>query len=331
MKKNINKLLLSLLTLVFAINLSSQEKKFALVIHGGAGDIKRENMSPEKEKAYLDKLEEALKIGEQMLKNGSKGLDVVVKVIQVLEESPLFNAGKGAVFTHEGVVELDASIMDGENLMAGAVAGVTDVMSPIELAYKVMTMSPHVLLTGKGASEFAKKEGLKIVPNKYFHTEERYKGLQRALENEKKKSKAPVEKHGTVGCVVLDTYGNLAAGTSTGGMTNKRYGRVGDSPVIGAGNYANNATCAISCTGHGEFFIRYVVAHSISAMMEYKGMSVDEAANEMINKRLLEAGGVGGLIAIDKNGSISMPFNTSGMFRAYLKSDGEKFVAIFKE
>jgi L-asparaginase / beta-aspartyl-peptidase len=331
MKKNINRILLAAFIMAIGLGLKAQEKKYVIAIHGGAGDIKRENISPDKEKAYLLKLEEALELGNIMLKDGARGVDVVIKVIQILEESPLFNAGRGAVFTNKGTIELDASIMNGQDLKAGAVAGVSDVKSPIELAYRVMSNSPHVMLSGKGASEFAKKQGLTMVKNKYFHTEERFRGLQRAKENEKKKIEAQKEKHGTVGCVVLDTYGNLSAGTSTGGMTNKRYGRIGDAPVIGAGNYANNETCAVSCTGHGEFFIRYVVAYNISALMEYKNLGLDEAANYMVNQKLKQAGGTGGLISVDKHGNVSMPFNTDGMFRGYLKSNGEKKVAIFKD
>jgi len=330
MKKNINKILLTVLIAGISFNLCSQSK-YAIVIHGGAGTIKKELMDSVKEKAYLSKLNEALSTGEKMLKEGAKGIDVVVKVIQILEESPLFNAGRGAVFTHDGKVELDASIMDGENLKAGAVAGVTDVKSPIELAFRIMTNSPHVMLAGKGASEFAKKEGLTMVNNKYFYTEDRQKALKKALEDEKKQVSSAKEKHGTVGCVVLDINGNLAAGTSTGGMTNKRYGRIGDSPIIGAGTYANNASCAVSCTGHGEYFIRYVVAYSVSALMEYKGYSLDEAANYIINQKLVNAGGTGGLICIDKEGNVVMPFNTEGMFRGYIKSSGEKYIAIYKE
>ena len=233
----------------------------------------------------------------------------------------MFNAGKGAVFTHNGHNELDASIMQGWDLNAGAVAGVGDIKNPISAAIKVMTESEHVMLCGKGASEFARTQGLEIVDSSYFYTENRWEGLQRALK---------AEKHGTVGCVALDKFGNLAAGTSTGGMTNKKYNRIGDSPIIGAGTYANNNTCAVSATGHGEFFIRYTVAHDISALMEYKNMSLQDAAKLVINKKLVEAGGVGGIIAVDKNGNITMEFNTNMMFRAYAKSNGEKFIGIFK-
>jgi L-asparaginase / beta-aspartyl-peptidase len=332
MKKIINQLITIALLLTSYNNVNSQQKPdYVIVIHGGAGVITRQNLTPEKEKAHREKLDEALSVGEKILKEGGKGIDAVIKVIQVLEESPLFNAGKGAVFNHDGINELDASIMDGQNLSAGAVTGITDVKSPIDLAYRVMVHSKHVMLSGKGASEFAKKEGLEMVDNKYFYTQERWDNLQKALENEKKNEQDIKEKHGTVGCVVLDKYGNLAAGTSTGGMTNKRYGRIGDSPIIGAGTYANNATCAVSCTGYGEYFIRYVVAYTVSAMMEYKGSSLAEAADYIINKKLVEAGGTGGLIAVDKDGNIAMPFNTEGMFRGYVKAGGERVVEVYRE
>ncbi len=296
---------------------AQQDKKYTIVIHGGAGNIVKSKINGDKEKQYRAKLQEALDLGQKMLSEGSHATEVVIKVIQVLEESPLFNAGRGAVFTHDGKNELDASIMDGKTMNAGAAAGITNVKSPIELAYKVMTNSKHVLLSGKGASEFAKAQGLEIVKPKYFAV--------------KKKDKFKDKKHGTVGCVVLDSYGNLAAGTSTGGMSNKRYGRIGDSPIIGAGTYANNATCAVSCTGHGEYFIRYVVAYTVSALMEMKGMTLNDAANYIINDKLVKARGSGGLIAVDKEGNVSMPFNTKGMFRAYAKSNGDSEVMMFKK
>ncbi len=314
-------------TLVF----SQQKPEYVIVIHGGAGVIKKENMSDEKEAAYIQKLNEALLVGDKKLKNGETAIETVIAVINIMENSPLFNAGKGAVFTHEGKNEMDASIMDGKTLNAGAVAGVGDVKNPISLAYAVMTKSKHVMLSGKGASQFAKEQGLEIVDPKYFYTKNRWESLQKVIEREKKNLENEKEKHGTVGCVVLDKYGNLAAGTSTGGMTNKQYGRIGDSPVIGAGTYANNQTCAVSCTGHGEFFIRYVVAYSVSALMEYKNLSLQDAGNEIINKKLKAVGGTGGLISVDKNGNIAMPFNTPGMFRGYLKSTGEKAVLIYKD
>jgi beta-aspartyl-peptidase (threonine type) len=239
-----------------------------------------------------------------------------------MEDNPLFNAGKGAVFTHDGKNELDAAIMDGSNLSAGAVAGVTDIKNPITAARYVMTKSEHVLLTGAGASQFAKEQGLEIVPPSYFYTEKRFNELQEILKK---------EKNGTVGCCALDKNGNLAAGTSTGGMSNKRYNRVGDSPIIGAGTYANNRTCAVSGTGHGEYFIRWTVAHDISALMEYKGLTLREASELVINDKLLKAGGSGGVICVDKSGNISMPFNSKGMFRGFATADGKEGIFIYKD
>ena len=320
--------ILAISLFVFYFAQAQQKPEYVIVIHGGAGVITKKNMTPEKEAAYRKKLNEALETGQKMLENGASATETVIAVIKIMENSPLFNAGKGAVFTHDGKNELDASIMDGKTLNAGAVAGVTDVKNPIELAYAVMTKSKHVMLSGKGASEFAKEQGLEIVDPSYFYTKSRWESLQKVLENEKKAEK---EKHGTVGCAVLDKYGNLAAGTSTGGMTNKQYGRIGDSPIIGAGTYADNATCAVSCTGHGEFFIRYVVAYTVSALMKYKNMSLQDAGNEIINKTLKEVGGEGGLISVDKDGNVAMPFNTPGMFRGYLKSTGEKEILIYRD
>jgi len=295
--------------------------EYVIVIHGGVGNTDPASFSEEKQKLYKEKLGEALEIGENILKSGGTCIEAVEKTINYLEDCPLFNAGKGAVFTHDGRNEMDASIMLGSDLSAGAVTCVGDIKNPISAAIKVMTNSEHVLLSGKGASEFAKSQGLEIVDSSYFYTEERWKGLQKALES---------EKHGTVGCVVLDKYGNLAAGTSTGGMTNKCYNRIGDTPIIGAGNYANNTTCAVSATGHGEFFIRYTVAHDISALMEYKGLSLIDAANLVVMDKLVKVNGEGGVIAVDKDGNIAMVFNTNMMFRAYVKSTGEKDVEIFK-
>ena len=259
--------------------------------------------------------------GAAVLARGGSALDAVEHTIRLMEDSPLFNAGKGAVFTHEGRNELDASIMDGSNLAAGAVAGVTDIRNPITAARTVMEKSAHVLLTGKGASEFAAEQGLELADPSYFRTERRYNELQRVLERE----------HGTVGCVALDMNGDLAAGTSTGGMTDKRYNRLGDSPIIGAGTYANDATCAVSATGHGEYFIRYTVAHDISALMEYRGLSLDDAAREVVKDKLVKAGGTGGVITVDAAGNISMPFNTEGMYRGYKTSDGDNGVFIFSD
>jgi len=285
-------------------------------------------MSPEKEAAYRTKLKEALHIGDSILKNGGICLDAVEQVIHVLEDSPLFNAGKGAVFTHEGHNELDASIMNGSDLNAGAVAGVRDIRNPISAARKVMEKSAHVMLSGDGASLFAKEQGLDIVNPSYFYTEKRWQSLQKLLN--RKRQATQNDKHGTVGCVVLDSYGNLAAGTSTGGMTNKQYGRIGDSPIIGAGTYANNKTCAVSCTGHGEYFIRLAFARDISAQMEYLDKSLEEACETEI-KKLTELKGTGGVIAVDKKGNIAMEFNTSGMYRAYLKSNGETYIGIYSD
>lgn len=304
------------------------QQKYALVIHGGAGVMSKSAMTDERQSEYKAKLEEALLVGENLLKNGATSTDAVVEVIKILEDSPLFNAGKGAVFTAKGENELDASIMEGKNLNAGAIAGVKDIKNPITAARAVMENSEHVLLSGKGASEFARQQNLKIVKNKYFFTPSRYKSLKRLQKQERERT--PADNTGTVGCVALDIHGNLCAGTSTGGMTNKKYGRIGDSPIIGAGNYANNKTCAVSCTGHGEYFIRLGVAHDISALMEYKNLEVAEACREEIRK-LGELGGTGGVIALDANGNIAMEFNTSGMFRGYIKSTGEKEIAIFAD
>lgn len=299
------------------------EQSYGLVIHGGAGTITRENMSTEKEAEYISKLTAALKTGYAILENGGSGLDAVEATIKVMEDSPLFNAGKGAVFTGAGTNELDASIMDGATLQAGAVAGVKTVKNPISAARKVMEKTWHVLLAGEGADAFAKEQGLDIVDNSYFHTEQRFKSLIKAKEKE-------IEKHGTVGCVALDKKGNLAAGTSTGGLTNKRWGRVGDSPIIGAGTYASNETCAVSATGQGEYFIRGSVAFDIAAQMDYEKKSVQTAAQAVIDK-LTERGGTGGVIVMDSKGNIAMPFNTEGMYRGFYLNDGELTVKIYKD
>jgi len=305
--------------------LSSDKPTYAIAIHGGAGVILKENMSDELEAQYRSVLLEALNVGKKILADGGTSLDAVEQTIWVMENSPLFNAGKGAVFTHNGTNELDASIMDGSDLQAGAVAGVGDVKHPISLARKVMTDSDHVLLSGAGASEFAREVGLEIVDSSYFFTDKRWNSLQKALK------KANINKYGTVGCVALDQSGNLAAGTSTGGMTNKRYNRIGDSPIIGAGTYASNKSCAVSATGHGEFFIRYTVAREIAALMEYKQMDIRSAAEEVILNRLKPIGADGGIIAVDKDGNIALIFNTPGMYRAYAKDGEEPYVGIFEE
>lgn len=311
-----------------------QRAEYAIAIHGGAGTILRENMSAEKEAEFEKRLNEALDIGEAILKAGGTSMDAVEKTIIHLENSPLFNAGKGAVYTSEGKHELDASIMDGRDLNAGAVGGITNVKNPILAARAVLERSEHVMLTGKGAEQFAIENGLETVENSYFDTEFRLKALEQAKAVEDKRTgfefQNPDYKFGTVGCAALDKDGNLAAGTSTGGMTNKRYNRIGDSPIIGSGVYANNATCALSSTGHGEFFIRWVVGHDISALMEYKGLSLAEAGDEVIRKKLKEAGGSGGVIAVDKYGNVAMPFNTPGMYRGYSKP-GERVVRIYED
>jgi len=320
------------------------KNEFAIIIHGGAGTILKKNMTTEKETAYKAKLEEAVKVGYTILKNGGTSQEAVMKTIQVMEESPLFNAGKGAVFTHEETNELDASFMDGKTLNAGAIAGVTTVKSPIELAIKVMTDSEHVMLSGKGAAVFAKEKGLEIVDPSYFYTERRFKSLQRIKDKEKteldhdedKKAAfydADIKnaKFGTVGCVALDKNGNIAAGTSTGGMTNKRWGRIGDAPIIGSGTYANNKTCGVSSTGWGEYFIRSQVAYDISAQMEYQNKTLKEATTDVIQNKLTKLGGTGGVVALDKNGNMSFEFNTAGMYRASMNDKGKLVVKIYKE
>ena len=323
---------------------NTKQNDFAIIIHGGAGTILKKNLSDEMEAAYKAKLEEAIKVGHTILKKGGTSQEAVMRTIQVMEESPLFNAGKGAVFTHEETNELDASFMDGKTLNAGAVAGVTNVKSPIELAIKVMTDSDHVMLSGKGASIFAKEKGLEIVDPSYFYTERRFKSLQRIknknkteLDHDDDKKAAFYDadiknaKFGTVGCVALDKSGNISAGTSTGGMTNKRWGRIGDAPIIGSGTYANNKTCGVSSTGWGEYFIRSQVAYDISAQMEYQQKSLKEATTDVIQNKLTTLGGTGGVVALDKNGNMSFEFNTAGMYRASMNDKDELVVKIYKE
>ncbi len=322
----IQRIIFTLSVLFFLNTLVSGQQQYALVLHGGAGVMSRSEMSEERQAEYKATMEKALLHGEQLLKNGATSSDVVVEVIKIMEDSPLFNAGKGAVFTNSGKIELDASVMEGKTLNAGAVAGVKDIKNPIMAARKVMDNSEHVMLSGKGASDFAKKQGIEIVNNKYFYTRSRYESLKQLQKSEKKPTTS--DNTGTVGCVALDIHGNLFAGTSTGGMTNKKFGRIGDSPIIGAGTYANNNTCAVSCTGHGEYFIRLGFARDVSALMEYKNMSVTESCREEIRK-LSELGGTGGVIALDARGNVAMEFNTSGMMRGYIKSTGEKEIAIF--
>lgn len=381
------KKLLILFSLFFFIQTvgQSQQGRYVLVIHGGAGTILRNQMSPERERAYNAALDTALRKGEAILARGGTALDAVEASVRYLEDCPLFNAGRGAVFTNEGRNELDAAIMDGRTLGAGAVAGVTVIRNPITAARAVMEKSEHVMMAGPGAEQFARKQGLEIVDPSYFYTEERWRGLLRArAEDSVKQLKGATdplpaeqtrlallhkeledartalaqasgsradslqrlvrqlsqnilkatfhdEKFGTVGAVALDRQGNLAAATSTGGMTNKKYGRIGDAPIIGAGTYANNQTVAISCTGWGEYFIRLGMAKTISDMMEFGKMNLQKAAGEMINHRLPALGGDGGLIAVDKNGNISLPFCTEGMYRGFVKEGEKRTVAIYKD
>ena len=323
-------------------NMGERAPRYAFAIHGGAGNILKANLSDEKEAAYLAKLAEALAAGEAVLAGGGTALDAVTSAITLMEDSPLFNAGKGAVFTAEGKNEMDSSIMDGATLNAGAVSGVTNVKNPILLARAVMEQSRHVMLQGKGAETFAAEAGLEIVDPEYFHTERRWQQLQKAKEQ---KTGVVLDhdlefldpdglddhKFGTVGAVALDREGNLAAGTSTGGMTNKAWGRVGDSPIIGAGTYASNASCAVSGTGAGEYFIRATVARSICALMEYANLPLDVAANRIIMQQLVEMGGDGGIISLDGNGNIALVFNTEGMYRASVKEGEEPVIGIYKE
>jgi beta-aspartyl-peptidase (threonine type) len=309
----------------------------ALAIHGGAGTIDREKMTPEAEKQYRAGLENALKAGYDILQRGGSSLDAVEAAVRVLEDDPHFNAGKGAVFTSEGVNELDAAIMEGKTLKAGAVASVRRIRNPISLARLVMEKSPHVTLDCAGAEAFAKEQGIELVDPKYFFTQERWDALQRVQAAKKQGGGAGGKQffisdqdcHGTVGAVALDRNGNLAAATSTGGTTNKRPGRIGDSPVIGAGTYANNATCAVSGTGDGEYFIRAVVGHEISALMEYRGLALEAAADAAL-KKVEKLGGTGGVIAIDRNGHVAMPFNTSGMYRGRVDPKGNFIIEIYR-
>ncbi len=341
-------ILFTALTLAgFVLESAGQENKpIAIVIHGGAGTIRRETLTPDREKAYRDKLQEALTTGYNILKSGGTSLDAVVATINVMEDSPQFNAGKGAVFTADGTNELDAAIMDGATLKAGSVASLKRIKNPITLARWVMERSPHVMMVGEGAETFAKQNGMEWVDPSYFRTEQRWNQLQEAKKREQQmsdpgsQSKKPggpnndesdERKFGTVGCVALDRAGNIAAGTSTGGTTNKKFGRVGDAPIIGAGTYANNKTCGISCTGTGEYFIRSVVGHDVSALMEYKGMSLKEAADYVVMDKLVKMGGDGGLIAMDNKGNIATPFNTSGMYRGYIDVAGKMVIQIYRE
>lgn len=312
--------------LIQATSLVTGQQNYCLVIHGGAGIMDPGSIPPEKQNEYTYHLNKALTIGDSVLKQGGTSTEAVVRTISYLEDCPLFNAGKGAVFNWEGKNELDASVMEGASLKAGAVSGVKTIKNPIKAAVAVMNNSEHVFLSGKGAEEFARKQGLEIVPNRYFYTKNRYESLRKLKERERNRNQG--DNHGTVGCVALDNMGNLCAGTSTGGMTGKRYGRIGDTPVIGAGTYADNATCAVSCTGHGEYFIRLGVARDVALQMDYLGLPLEKAAANVM-KKLGALGGTGGFIALDRKGNLTMPFNTSGMFRGYIKSTGEKEIAIF--
>jgi beta-aspartyl-peptidase (threonine type) len=317
-----------------------QKPTFGIVIHGGAGTILRKNMTPEKEANYRAVLTEAIQVGYEILKAGGSSQKAVEKTIHIMEDSPLFNAGKGAVLNANASIELDASFMNGKSLDAGAISGVRTVKHPISAAIKVMEASPHVMLSGSGADTFASEQGLEIVTPSYFYTERRINALKKVQEstNANETTLKPQENeflkqqlYGTVGCVALDLSGNLAAGTSTGGMTNKKWNRIGDAPIIGAGTYANNATCAISATGWGEFFIRSVVAHDISAIMEYKGLSIQEAAYEVIHNKVAKLGGDGGVVGIDRNGHAMMEMNTPGMYRAQMDALGNLKVKIYQD
>lgn len=324
-----------------------QNPRLGFVIHGGAGVIKHGSLTPEMEKEYRAKLEEAVMAGYKALQDGKTSVDAVEIAIRILEDSPLFNAGKGAVFTANGKNELDASIMDGKTLMAGAVAGLHHVKNPITLARAVMEKSPHVMLVGDGAEQFAKEQRVELVDEKYFFTQTRWDDLQKIKQQEKEQqqqkppakpglsqngySEKATQVFGTVGAVALDKFGNIAAGTSTGGMDNKKWGRVGDSPIIGAGTYANNNTCGVSATGWGEYFIRLSVARDIAALMEYRALPVQQAADLVIKQKLQNLGGDGGVIAMDKYGNIGISFNSDGMYRAYINSDGKPVVEIYKD
>ena len=304
------------------------DKKYALVIHGGAGTISPEQITPEMERDLRAGLQRSLDAGRAILKNGGSSLDAVTAAVRVLEDDPLFNAGRGAVFTSAETHEMDAAIMDGQTLRAGAVGSVAQVRNPIDLARAVMEKSPHVMLAGLGAEAFARELGLEIMDDAYFYTEHRWQALKR-VRAARAEPLSDADRHGTVGAVALDEAGNLAAATSTGGNTNKRPGRIGDSPIIGAGTYANNKTCAVSATGDGDFFMRAVAAHDVSALMEYRGMNLGEAARMVIEK-VGALGGTGGLIAIDRDGNIALPFNTAGMYRGSIDVDGKSFVGIFQ-
>ena len=316
-------LLLFFLSLLYSCETKNVE--FAIVIHGGAGTILKENMSDEMENDYIQKMEEAINAGYNILENNGSSMDAVEAAIKILENSELFNAGKGSVLSNASIVEMDASIMRGDNLNAGAISGVTRIKNPISAARLVMEKSEHVYLSGKGAESFAKYENLEIVENEYFITERRLNSLR----NAKKRDSLADNKYGTVGCVALDSDGNITSGTSTGGMTNKKWNRIGDVPIIGAGTYANNKTCGISSTGWGEYFIRNVVAYDISSQMEYNNTSIKSASKNTLQK-VKDLGGSGGVVGLDAKGNITMDFNTEGMYRGYKKSNGDSEIKIYK-
>ncbi len=312
------------------------KNKFAIAVHGGAGTILKSLMTPEKEQAYQQGLTEALNAGYRILEQGGSALDAVESAVMALEDFPLFNAGRGAVFTNKGTHEMDASIMDGKTLEAGAVSGISNVQNPVHLARVIKEKSGHVFLCGNEAEVFAKQMNLPFQPNEYFYEEGRYKQWQEVKDSDGYQLDHTVnsgegKKFGTVGAVALDADGNIAAATSTGGMTNKRFGRVGDSPIIGAGTYANNHTCAISCTGHGEYFIRAVVAYDISCLMEYKGYNLKQACDFVVKDKLVKFGGEGGLIAIDTQGNIELPFNSEGMYRGFRREGENAVVKIYED
>lgn len=306
-------------------------KKFTIAIHGGAGTILRSALTDEKERAYRAGLQEALDAGMGILSRGGKSLDAVQAAVESLENCPLFNAGKGSVFTNDGKHEMDASIMEGSTLRAGAVAGVHQIKNPVALARAIMDQTEHVMLSGAGAEEFAKRAGIKTENDDYFFNQFRFDQLKEVQDSEKTILDHSDKKFGTVGAVALDMEGHLAAATSTGGMTNKRYGRIGDSPVIGAGTYANDLTCAVSCTGHGEFFLRAVVAYDISCLIEYKGYSLKQACEKVVLDKLVKIGGEGGLIAINTLGEVELVFNSEGMYRGFADNSGNSLISIYKD
>ncbi len=315
-------------------------QEFSLAIHGGAGTILKEDMTSVLEQAYISSLEDALAVGYKILEEGGSAVNAVKASIVILEDNLLFNAGRGAVFTKKGLQEMDAAIMNGKDLLAGAVAGIRNVRNPIVLATEVMLNSNHVFLSGKGANDFAIKQGIKLEPDEYFFSQFRYDQWKQIRDSDNYSldhTHTGVEelmkdkKFGTVGAVACDKNGNIAGATSTGGMTNKKYGRIGDSPLIGAGTYANNKTCAISCTGHGEPFIRAVASYDVSCLIEYKGMSLAEAIHEVVHVKLVKLNGEGGMIGVDAHGNVAMVFNSAGMYRAMKTSEGEKFTGIYKD